>query len=296
MKFDIVSDLHVEFNKRWDELPEYDGVSSIYPWHLEKQSDILIIAGDCSNDPFRTLGVIEEAQRFYDRVVFTDGNHEHYTGRKHKKKKNRGNVTDHCNLFRLYDMDNPKVTYLDGTNWVDTGDGIIIGANGWYDWTAHAWTTREQQHQAWKDDSNDSRMIEFAPNGYPDKLARHHAELLRQRVLEAQGETGLNEIVIVTHTIPNRVGLISDGTRWGHLNGSYMNSIMESVWMADETDLIKAWCFGHTHNHCDSVVNGIRFVNNARGYYAYATHSETKYTGLKMVDTTETYRSAFEID
>lgn len=296
MQFDYVSDLHVEFNRAWEDLPEYDGVSHIYPWHLQKNSDILVIGGDTSNDPYTTLGVVEEAMQFYPLVLFTDGNHDHYTGRKGSADK-RSTVGSHCDLFRRYMIDNEfRAVFLEpGTAFSKPGDRKtkFIGANGWYDWTAHHALSRDQQMTYWKQDSNDSKQIEYDPDGFPDKLARKHSEGLRQMVIDSQSD-GTDDIVVVTHTIPHRVGMIPDNHPWGYLNGSYFNSTMQSVWMADEANLIKVWTFGHTHYHCDDVREDIRFVNNARGYFAHRNGGESGYTGLKTIDIQEDLRSAFE--
>jgi len=261
MKFDFISDLHVEHNQAWNDNPSYDGVSAIYPWHLEAKSDILIIGGDCSNDPFITLGVIEEARPFYKHVIFTDGNHEHYIG----YSNSLATVGLNTDFFLKYAEDQDNVTFLNGETSYRNGSTLFVGANGWYDWTSHGWTSRNQQHQAWKRDSNDSRCIRYDEDGYPDKLARRQAEQLRNIVAEAQLDDTIEEIVITTHTIPHRKGMLPDNHRWGYLNGSYHNTLMDMVWMADEVNKIKFWGFGHTHFHHDFVEHGIRFVNNSRG-------------------------------
>ena len=64
MKFDLISDMHVEMNRAWADHPAYDGISSIYPWHLEKQADTLVIAGDNANDVFTSVAVVDEAKQW----------------------------------------------------------------------------------------------------------------------------------------------------------------------------------------------------------------------------------------
>lgn len=267
MKFDLISDVHVEHNRAWADHPSYDGVSSIYPWHLEKQSDILLIPGDCSNDPWTTMAVIEEAAQFYDRVLFTDGNHDHYTAHSPEKDGTERTVSMNNAVMRDVAEKIGKATFLDEHSPYQIGSTVFLGAMGWYDWTANMHLSREQQHRYWKKDSNDSRMIRFDDDGYPDKLARRQAEAFRRWIELFQGDESVEEIIMATHTIPHRRGMVADSHWWGYLNGSYMNNCMEQVWIADKADKISTWVFGHTHFHYDFDAEGIRFVNNARGYH-----------------------------
>lgn len=290
MKFDFISDLHVEFNQAWADNPEYDGVSAIYPWHLEKKSDVLVIAGDCANDPFTTLGVIEEAKQFYDHVVFTDGNHEHYNGRSSRKPS----VSTNNHLFTQYMLDEQTVTYLNGDTWLEYENTLFIGANGWYNWTAHSWTSREQQRSFWKRDMGDAHCITFDENEEPDILANRHADQLRQAVMGAQDNDDIHEIVVITHTIPHRSGMVPDNHEWGYLNGSFHNTLMEQVWQFDEKKKIKFWGFGHTHFHYDFVDWDIRFVNNSRGYSQERRNE--RFGGIMQIDTSEKLQSAFSLE
>lgn len=286
MKIDIISDMHVEHNTAWADHPSNDGRSSIYPWHVDQEADVLLIVGDCGNDPFTTLAVVEEAASFYKNVIFTDGNHEHYNG----PRSVNGivpTVGRNNELFHRYTDERDNVTFVDGDTWIEIDNTLFIGANGWYDWKAYAFASRDQQHLDWKKSSNDSRMIRFDENGYPDKLAATHAQLLADAVTWAQDDTRIDNIVVMTHTIPHAKGLVSDNHAWGYLNGSYHNTEMKRVWEADTNNKIKLWAFGHTHFHYDFDAEGIRFVNNSRGYASERYNSP--FMGLKTVTLGEAY-------
>lgn len=289
MKFDFISDLHVEFNQAWADNPAYDGTSAIYPWHLEKQSDVLIIAGDCGNDPFTTLAVVDEAKQFYEHVIFTDGNHEHYNGRTSADNT----VGDNNRLFIRYMREEPKVVFLNGNTQFKYRDTLVIGANGWYNWTAHSWTSREQQKAYWQRDMGDAHCINFDEGEEPDTMASNHADMLREAVAHAQDDDEINDIVVITHTIPHRSGMVPDNHQWGYLNGSFHNPLMEQVWMVDEAKKIKFWGFGHTHFHYDFVDWDIRFVNNSRGYSQERRND--RFGGIMQIDTAEELVSAFEL-
>jgi Icc-related predicted phosphoesterase len=72
-----------------------------------------------------------------------------------------------------------------------------------------------------------------------------------------------HHVVVMTHHAPNRVLLkYNPNPRWVMLNGSYANTLLEPITNSN----IRAWCFGHTHDRQDRVLNGVRYINNARGY------------------------------
>jgi len=165
MLIDVVSDLHIELNQNWCNNPNYDGISSIYPWHLESKSDVLIIAGDNSNDPLLSMKVTEEASQFYKYVIWTDGNHEHY-----RNTKTKSTVADDNTLFDKQSKDIGNITFLNsGRNDIQINDTLFIGANNWYDWTANSMYSRTMQLTFWKDNMNDSKTIRFNEHSFPDK-------------------------------------------------------------------------------------------------------------------------------
>lgn len=278
LEFDLISDFHAEMNRPWEEYPNYDGWHTYYPWHLEKQSDVLVIAGDCSNDPSTTCAVLGEAASVYPHVLFVDGNHEHYIGYTHRD----ATVGVNQQWLRDFAAEHANVTYLEETGITRFGSTAFIGCNGWYDWMGYHLASREQQRAYWKKDSNDSRCIRF--DKMPDKMARYQADQLRLRVEELAQDDTIERIVVVTHTIPHTRGLIPHNHPFGYLNGSYTNTAMEQVWLANGHEKITAWVYGHTHFHADFDAEGIRFINNARGYRGEGNG----FVAIRKIDLTET--------
>jgi predicted phosphodiesterase len=295
MQFSYISDIHIEMNRNWVDDPAYDGVGNIYPWHLESESDVLIIAGDCSNSPYTSMEVVEEASHHFEHVIWHSGNHEHYSNSRTKTTVGNDN-----RLFIKQADESNNITYLnDGHNDIQIGDTLFIGANNWYDWTSHQGYARGMQMEFWKQNMNDAKTIRFDKGGFPDKMARRQSERLRERVVQAQGDDSVKEIVVTTHTIPERSLGYPDNHPVGYLNGSYTNMLAQQIAIADKAGKIKVWLYGHTHRLEDRVMDGIRYVNNARGYYAHIkSRRENDFTGIKMIDTSEVMiGSAFgEID
>ena len=67
MKFDLVSDLHIDM---WDKQFHFD-------WLNEQKSDTLVIAGDISDHIDMSCEYVVKMQEYYKTVMVIDGNHEH---------------------------------------------------------------------------------------------------------------------------------------------------------------------------------------------------------------------------
>ena len=277
--FDLISDMHTEF---W--LAPYKlGKSNnfYYDWQDEQQSEIIVVAGDCSNSPTTTALILKEARKYYRTVIFTDGNHEHYIGRSHRHM----DVDYNCSILQeLSEQDG--FVYLNGNRGYIHDGVAFLGANGWYDFQAYELATREQQHEWWRKESNDPRFIRFSPNGYPDKLAWRQSVDLAGHVELLATSPGIRKIVMVTHTCPIKRGLFADSHAFGHLNGAYMNSLILDRVNRKAAGKIAVWCYGHTHNQddFDDHNTGIRFVNNARGYGIEKHKPGYKFDGIKRIE------------
>ena len=286
MKFDLISDFHVEFNVAFKRTASWrEGNPFFYAWHLDKKSDVLVIPGDISNEVDLTCGVVLEAAEYYKHVIFVDGNHDHYGG---WKDPSRQNYHNNIQAFRNLERAEDNITFLDeGNNFVMIDNTMFTGACGWYDYKAVPGVHPRQQRSLWRQHSNDPTCIRFGKKNRPEKLAVKQADSLRDRIDLAQDRDEVEEIVVCTHTIPHKGGLINDPThKWYQLNGSYMNTEMYKVWEADKNDKIRAWVFGHTHFQYDYIHRHIRFVTNPRGYRGERRRFGG-FDGIKQIDTGE---------
>lgn len=297
MKFDLISDFHVEFNVAFNTTRLWEGGDPIhYAWHNDRKSDILVMAGDSANSHEFARDVIVEASKFYKHVLFVDGNHEHYSNIVNKRTVLRdmewfnGQFT-HRNKI----VDN--VTYLDGENIFKIDKTLFIGVNGWYNFTFARGNTFKEQWRAWQNNNNDSTCIRFGKKNKPHLLAMRQMNLLKNLVREAQDDDTVDEIVVVTHTLPTETAFGQFGNPshpFFPLNGSFGNELMCGVWLADDAKKIKVWCFGHTHEQRDFFENDIHFMCNPRGYRSEKKWHGLGFDGIKQIDTEEiAIRSAF---
>lgn len=287
MLFDLISDFHTEMNVMNKDTSGWrDGDPQYYAWH-HSQAKVLVVAGDTANDVFATRDIISEASEYYEHVLFTDGNHEHYSNTLYHHT-----VKSSCRVLKKHFEGNHGVTYLNGKNTKRIGSTLFIGANGWYDFMMAFGYSTQAQRDAWLNSSNDPRLIVFGKDD-PAALAARQSDMLMEHVKEAQDDNDIEEIVVVTHTVPHKKGVISDIAHpWYPLNGAYGNALMEKVRYADKARKIKVWCFGHTHFMYDFVEDGIRYVTNPRGYRG--ERRSRGFMGLKVIDTKDDLRSPFE--
>lgn len=244
MKFDLVSDLHVDHNSQslnWLEIKSPD-------------SNCLVIAGDTSNHIVDVVAVLKRAKAAYEHVAFVDGNHEWYNYPYTNHKAFRDIAAETGAVF-LYDTD------------LLIEDTVFIGVNGWYDFSAT--NNPYAAKKRFISDMNDYTMIWKNRDIEPEHCAFLQADKLANKVSDYQSNGAVKNIIVVTHTAPRKELVGAPGVAPGtdHLDACFANITMgDVVRQKDCKNKIKVWCFGHTHQSYDRTLDGVRYVNNSRGY------------------------------
>ena len=244
MRFDLVSDVHDDFYR--------NGTLLSYLERM-RNADVLVVAGDVSNERARTADVLNEMTRVYPDVVFVDGNHDHY---------GQQNVRETETAYFLSRLERNVVYLRPQRPGPVTLDGItFVGLNGWYDFGMSG-RVPDVAYRDWKRVMND-RYIAFGSERVDD-MGRRHAYVMSETMysLRDAGTT----VVAVTHTIP--LARLYEGTRYvgNPDNDFYANTSMSSAIDHGRAAGLRVWCFGHTHDRIDRVVDGVRYVANPRGY------------------------------
>jgi len=260
MRFTLISDLHVDINP-WD-------------WSVLQHCDPtipMVVAGDISNDVMETSRWIVDLRARFEQVIWVMGNHDAYNLGFHQTRLYNREFDSKWPYPRTV----PEI-YDHYTRWSEahdvhflhrssvTLDGVeFMGVTGWHNWDAAPYLTFEDQVQAWSDGMMDARYIRWSSDYSVDwkpvmTAALDDADYLRTAV----SETDLPKVVL-SHHIPHRnLVKVTANPMWNLLNGSFLNTELETV----RHSSVKAWCYGHTHFRDDRVIDGIRHVNNARGY------------------------------
>jgi predicted phosphodiesterase len=180
MKFDLVSDLHVDCWDRAFELPS-------------RRPKILVCAGDVSDDPALTVLTLAQMLRWYEKILFVDGNHESY---QHMNTPGKTRSSMKRELMRLNPSVRTRLHYLPEDGPYVSGGVVFTGRNGW-----------------WLGSPKEKRLA-----------IKEHAELREET------RTRAGKKVVVTHTVPHRNavqlgGYLSSPDQADH----YSNPLMEDI-------------------------------------------------------------------
>lgn len=285
--FYLISDFHVDLNYLADpkhvegsilysDQKEQRVVKTIYDWSGIPATATVVFSGDTSNSSEVSVKVWKECAQHVRNVLVLPGNHEYYYPRWRTVKEADA-------IMRAGISDAPGIKFLEshGTTFLHEGT-LFLGCVGWYNWDACPEYDKYTEMQFWKDGSNDSRMIQY-DSGYPDVMAHRDADWLRMEVAKAQDRDDVKRIVILTHTCPRPEFLVPSGHPWYRLNGSYANTHMMDVPESDTKKKIKVWGYGHSHYRKDVTIDGIRYLNNARGYAGESTVGRESSDGWKPI-------------
>lgn len=251
MKFDLMSDLHVDLS------PSY-----VLDYAAMATSPIAVVAGDISNDPHTTILEIDRISCYYDKVIFVDGNHEHYDNRSESKNRGHRMPPETYQILRKAFEGNDKVFYLDqGRNACIIDDVAFIGANNWYDFN---WGNINSDHciSTWYQEMNDSYWANIDHEWVMNEAIKHNSNIMAT-VASLNQNNKVRKIVLVTHTVPHTNGIYNGHNhKWILLNGCYLNSKAHEAGFGK----VVAHCFGHTHKRQMFTVDNVEYICNPRGY------------------------------
>ena len=261
-KIDFVSDLHIEM---WD--PQYNikhpcGERSNNPLDINifKNSDskILIVAGDTSDSLELSIKKLDEIGKYYEKVLFIDGNHEH--------------VNKIPNMYSQYEIEeltnkinksrgnsNNKLHFLSISPY-QVGKSVIIGVNGWWDYNNYDEETIKDKsmnyfnnwHHVSKSNSKIYcyNCLSFSSEDY---------KRLSYFVKKYENDETVNNIIIVTHTVP--LEIFADYMKMSTDGNTKLINVL------NYSSKISHWIFGHSHKTYDYKYNDVRFISNPRGRY-----------------------------
>lgn len=255
MRLQYCSDLHYEFKP----------VAGIPKLLKDVKADVLILAGDiCAiSDPLdysKFVTLISHYSKKYKFIIHVPGNHEFYCTIKPPKR-------EHCmdtiaKQFKVLMKQISNYIYLDcDTISLNINDKQYLFAG------CTLWTKIKPEDYIYVQKSMNDYSTIYIYDGKIEKFTVEYMQKLHNKCIAfikraiKKAEELKIPIVLITHHKP-----VADDPSPNRLTQAYE---------VDMTKIIKspvvAAIHGHTHEHYDKVINGVRYISNPKGYPSQRT-------------------------
>lgn len=246
MKIGIIADIHVDVNDTQDEKI----VDVLIEVIKEKSLDLLIIAGDISNDYQVTLGLVDEIEEKTDiKCLFVPGNHDLWN-------------INHPEMIAkdIYDQYLHHESCLSKQPYILNEEYVVIGDIGWYDYSfagdkfsLEEYTAGYYLERQWQDknyinwQNTDCSMVEY----FYDKLLQQVTSFSEKK------------IVFVTHMVTHPEFIVPlPNEMWQFFNAYLGSNRFKDLF----TQNVKYVLFGHVHYRQDLLENGRHYFCRCLNY------------------------------
>lgn len=240
MRVFAISDIHVDFaeNLNW-----LNNLSK-----LDFKNDILIVAGDVTDNITLFEKAMTELRSRFNEVMFVPGNHDLWFIR------NPG-VNDSLQKFELI----KTITQNCGIRMEPLcfNSVLIVPLFGWYDYSFGLPT--HETYEVWMDFT----ACKWPNNWREDSITNFFISLNEQR-LEIQPSAKLTKIISFSHFLP-RIDLLP---YYIPLSKRYLNSVLGTSLLEKQIRVLNSDIHVYGHSHVNMEINKEQtlYINNAFGY------------------------------
>ncbi|MEH6941692.1 metallophosphoesterase [Bacillus sp. JJ722] len=246
MKIAVLSDIHLDMNSNFvgeDLLP------ILVETLIEKEPDLIVIAGDLSDHVSSTIQMLDEIEKSINvKTLFIPGNHDIWIRNNESSWDSYRAFARHCSTL----INKPYVV---------NDQYVIIGDMGWFDYSLAAESTSLNEILAEKEDWGDSKYSNWSMEDC--ELNGLMLRLLEDQLLTYKDK----EVIFVTHFVPFKEYVIPSNQ---YMNWDVYNAFMGSLRMGNliyQHAHIKYVIFGHTHERYPLKKNNTRtIICNPLGY------------------------------
>ena len=240
MKFQVISDIHLEYYDK------YPGLN----YFIEPKSPILVLAGDiCYYKHKHFMPFFKEASMCFQYVVFVPGNHEYYM---------KSYVDLNFDTFESVDIKMKKKLNIFNNVYFLQKDTVVInnikfiGASLWYENF-----NKNQLNNIVPTQHNKFILYNNNLMPHPDtisKINKDHYDWLKQQVKIKEGYYN----IVVTHYLPSNKCIADE----------YLKSPDNFLFVSDCESLFKHtnyWIYGHTHIGKRFIMDNCLIICNPYG-------------------------------
>lgn len=264
LKIQIASDIHAEF---WHKKKVFNFIKPSAP--------ILALLGDTccvgSTDDFDIYKrFINEQLPYYEHVILVSGNHEYYYN---PSKTNiiptNHNTIDACDAkIKDFCKSSSKLHYLNNTTLtltVNKKKYLLIGSVLWTyipkDQRVNVQKTMNDYQYIYVNDTKNNKIRNITS----DDVSLMHLKNVKYIKIQMTKAKKLGmKAIILTHHKP-------------YLSKTHNPATFDCAYESDLTSLFQkpmvVWCYGHTHIKDNSIIKGVQFISNPKGY----PHQQTKF-------------------
>lgn len=258
MRVFAVSDIHIDYkdNRRWLlDLSSFD-----------YQQDVLILAGDISDDLLLLRQCFDSLQKKFTKVLFVPGNHELWL----KSEFQNATAGKQNSIQKFLQVNQLANDFGVSTSCYENGELTIVPLLSWYDFSFAE--PCEKLKSVWMD----FRFCIWPDNMQPLDITRYFM---------AQNVSSLNSrnqsLISFSHFLP-RIDLMPFYIPHHY---RYLYPALGSQLLEEQIRQLKPniHVYGHSHLNQQRKIDGIQYINNAFGYPA-----EDKITSKQLLCIFET--------
>ena len=252
--FEVVSDLHID---QWDKnigVKYPCGEVKHYPYiPKESKNKILIVAGDVSDSLQTTIKYLDDISKYYQKILFVDGNHEHVN--MYPNLYNRQQINE-----EISKLNNNKIIYLPSHPY-QHDDTIFLGMCGWWDYNNNNQESIEKSmnyFDSWIPHFKSKENKQFINN----VISESHQQIndLIKLIEQANNNDEIRNIIIVSHCVP-----LEKYCCQNEIPTQYNSHIVQLLNNTLLTSKLKNWIFGHIHHNVCETHHNIKFIAHPRG-------------------------------
>jgi predicted phosphohydrolase len=236
MKFQLISDIHLEFHKN---LPE------IIP-----KAPYLLLAGDVGY-PEQPLFeyFLKDVSKKFNTVFYTPGNHEYYQKFKEKDEP-KLTILEIDNLIKNICSKFNNIIYLNKSTY-DFDNYKIIGATLWSNIKKTDYLINDY-NQIYKNKTDNITINDII------NLHNEHLNFIKSEIKNSQK---IN--IVMTHHLPSKKLILAEYIKKYPNYNSHFASDLDYLL---DPEYIHTWVCGHSHSHIEENINDVPCYLNALGY------------------------------
>lgn len=247
MRIGTISDLHIDRPSDYTETEYAETLTSLAE---DQHLDVLLIAGDISNDYRKSYQFVQEMKRRTNKeVLFIPGNHDYWN-------------VDEKKTHEIHEFFMQQPECLMGHPYIINDDWAIVGNSGWYDYTfaSSEYTTERLERRRFKGATwQDKVHVDW---GMSDIEVSHKAAEMAEKDLQKVED---KKIILVTHVVTDP----SFRVPMPHRIFNYFNAFIGT---SDFQPLFQKYnirysLMGHVHFRGETEKDGIEFACVSLGYF-----------------------------